>query len=131
MPARRKLAKKDVGVRHKPAQRRRYSNQPGGRITTSNPAGFRTIVARHPGTCRRCGGAVVVGTPVRWAPKRGTYHMADQCGIAAETELETELAAAAAGETTYTDPVTGAAKAVRVTPDGLIIPAHYDESEVF
>lgn len=41
---------------------------------------FRTIVARHPGKCRRCGAPINPGDPVRWAPKRGTYHLKDYCG---------------------------------------------------
>ena len=51
---------------------------------SANAAGgdqrFRTIVAKHPGKCRRCGGPIRPGDAIRWAPKRGTYHYKDYCG---------------------------------------------------
>ena len=42
--------------------------------------GFRTIAAQYAGRCRRCGGPIRVGDAVRWAPKRGTWHVAAVCG---------------------------------------------------
>lgn len=41
---------------------------------------FRTIVAKYPGKCKRCGGPIAVGDPIRWAPRKGSYHYKDYCG---------------------------------------------------
>src|SRR5687767_13856607 len=43
-------------------------------------ASFSTIVARFPGKCKRCGGVISAGQAIRWAPKRGSWHLKDQCG---------------------------------------------------
>jgi len=44
-----------------------------------NKAPFSTIVTKYPGTCKRCGGKVPVGTKVRFG-KGKVYHFADECG---------------------------------------------------
>lgn len=67
-------------------------------------ARFSTIAAKYPGKCRRCGGAIEVGSAIRWAPKMGTWHLKDQCGDPTEeVALAAELDAARAGLSTFLD----------------------------
>lgn len=67
-------------------------------------ARYSTIVAKYPGKCRRCGGAIEVGTAIRWAPRGGTWHLKDQCGDPTEeVSLAAELDAARAGLSTFID----------------------------
>jgi hypothetical protein len=40
---------------------------------------FRTITAKYPGTCRRCGGSIQVGECIRYGGYGRTYHFADKC----------------------------------------------------
>lgn len=41
---------------------------------------FKTITARFPGTCRRCGGDIDVGERIRYGGRGRTYHFAGACG---------------------------------------------------
>ncbi len=84
----------------KPPRRRTASpgsvRNAGGRSSRAKPSGhggasYRTIVAKYPGKCRRCGGAITPGEPIRWAPGRGSWHMSDRCGVddeAAEARID-------------------------------------------
>ena len=41
---------------------------------------FRTLIARYPGQCRRCGQAITPGQTIRWkAGKGNTWHLAADC----------------------------------------------------
>lgn len=41
---------------------------------------FRTLIARYPGTCRRCGQAITPGQSIRWKTGKGnTWHLASEC----------------------------------------------------
>src|SRR5580765_5181176 len=41
---------------------------------------FRTITARFPGTCRRCGNSIAAGTRIRFGGRGLTYHLSAECG---------------------------------------------------
>lgn len=77
-----------------PAKHSRTVNKAGG----AAGARFSTIAAKYPGRCRRCGGAIAAGEPIRWAPGRGTWHLSDRCGLSLEEESE-----ARAGQAVPTD----------------------------
>ncbi len=40
---------------------------------------FRTLTAKFPGTCRRCGFAFEAGTRIRYGGRGRTYHFAAEC----------------------------------------------------
>lgn len=40
---------------------------------------FKTITARFPGTCKRCGDPIEVGSKIRWAKRAGSYHLVADC----------------------------------------------------
>ena len=40
---------------------------------------FRTIAAKYPGTCKRCGGAFEIGTRIRFGGGARTYHLKAEC----------------------------------------------------
>lgn len=79
-----------------PAKRSRTYNRAGG----AEGARFSTIAAKYPGKCRRCGGAINPGDAVRWAPRQGTYHLRDLCGLSPDEEA---AAVEAMGEPVPTD----------------------------
>jgi hypothetical protein len=49
---------------------------------------FRTITARFPGTCRRCGQAIDVGERIRYGGRGRTYHLKADCAIAGEVAAD-------------------------------------------
>lgn len=65
---------------------------------------FQTIVAKHPGKCRRCGEDVKVGATCRWLRGRGVWHLKDDCwggadeAITAEPTSDVEYARLSTGE---------------------------------
>lgn len=40
---------------------------------------FTTIIAKHPGTCQRCGKAFGIGTRIRYGGRNRTYHLSAEC----------------------------------------------------
>src|SRR5215510_14252030 len=45
---------------------------------------FRTITAKYAGRCRRCNGAIVPGSRIRYAGRGMTYHLSAECPGAGE-----------------------------------------------
>jgi hypothetical protein len=42
-------------------------------------ARFRSMVAKYPGTCRRCAGPITPGQTIRWAGRGASWHLAAEC----------------------------------------------------
>lgn len=78
---------------------------------------FSTILAKYPGTCRRCGDPITPGERIRWAGRGRTYHMAAACQQTEHTaprdlaprayDLDRERIAERAAERAAEDAATG------------------------
>jgi hypothetical protein len=45
---------------------------------------YTTIIARHPGTCKRCGHNFEAGTRIRFGGRGRTYHLKAECNASAD-----------------------------------------------
>ncbi len=55
---------------------------------------FKTLTAKFPGTCRRCGEAFPKGATIRWSKGAGSYHLAAECGATSGATVTPERSTA-------------------------------------
>lgn len=57
---------------------------------------FRTITAKYPGSCKRCGGSIYPGDSIRYGGPGRLYHFAATCaGSQATRDADVDAAASA------------------------------------